>query len=278
MLTHGAHAGLHRPCRLYCTPHVPFTLHFEPLVGTNNIRTTAQMTNNTELELLLMADVTYVTLKRGRDLGISANSCIAICLMIKSALSHYEIGSHLEAVTVEIQANSNSVRYGPANGCWYVGEKFLGHSVAVIPSLHTLVDPTIQQFSEVRNADSSGAPVIARIPWLVTNLGNDSISINMKCYEVSYVPNPGNRDAWRPILDHVAAMRFYDSVGLHGEDVALEALERMRQREVVTDFPHPRIRQLIAALDGTEFAEDEAIGPCFRNKAGAKLRLRDIPR
>ena len=207
-----AHAGLHRPCCLCSTPDVPFTLYFEPLVGANNVRTTAQMTNDAVLDRLLMTDVTHVTLKRGRDLGISANSCIAICLMINRALAHYEIDSHLEAVTVEIQDDSNRVRYGPSSGCWYVGEKFLGHSVAVIPSLHTLVDPTIQQFSEVRNADSSGAPVIARIPWLVTNLGNDSISINMKCYEVSYVPNPGNRDAWRPNLDHVAAMRFYDSV------------------------------------------------------------------
>ena len=276
MLVHGAHVRLHRPYRLYCTPH-----HRSPsnlLSAPTNVRTTAQMANDAELDLLLMTDITFVTLKRGRDLGIPANSCVAICLMLQRALSYYEIKSHLEAVTVEIQDDSNRERYGPAKGCWYVGERFLGHSVVVIPRLHMLVDPTIQQFSEVRDADSSGAPVIARIPWLMSNLGNDPISIVTEHYEVSYAPNPEDRSAWRPSLDHGTAVGLYDSVDLHGEDVALEALERMRQREVVADMPHPRIQQLIAALDGTEFAEDEARGPCFRNKAGVKLRLSDISR
>lgn len=236
------------------------------------------MASDAVLDGLLMTDITYVTLKRGRDLGIPANSCIPICLMLNRALAHFDIDSHLEAVTIEIEDDSNRVRYGPANGCWYAGERFLGHSVVVIPRIHMLVDPTIQQFSEVSSADSSGAPVIVHIPWLVTDLGNDPISIDMEYYEVTYVPNPANRDAWRPSLDPARAMWLYDSADLHGEDIALEALERIRQHEFVTDWAHPRIQQLITALDGTAFAEDEARGPCFRNKAGTRLRLSDIPR
>lgn len=238
------------------------------------------MANDAGVDLLPVTAVTYATLKRGRDHGIPVNSCVAICRIFNNALAHYGISSHLEAVTVEIQVDSRRVKYGPAKGAWYAEQTYLGHSVVVIPDLYTLVDPTNHQFSEVRKADTSGTPVIARVPGLMTDLGAVPISIDMDHYEITYAPNPVNRDAWRPDLDDVAAKILEDSVDLHGEDVALEALELLRYAPTLAMVGslYPRIRRLVDALGDTEFVEDEVHGPCFKDKTGAKLRLRDLTR
>jgi hypothetical protein len=94
---------------------------------------------------------------------------------------------------------------------------------------------------------------------------------------VLYVPLPApDRDAWRsPAIDERAA-----GYRAAGANLAAHVVDLMRMpgfRDQAGRSPYPRLRRLLAALDGTTAVIDRG-GYRFSDPAtGRQLRLADVP-
>lgn len=132
-------------------------------------------------------------------LGVESNTCVHSCLMMRHALGHMGIVSQVEAVGVEFRTASEQNRYILADNPWsFEGEtRFSGHAVLVLPDMHLLADPTIEQFHEVHEVNKLPALLTRNLPHGSTDLGEHPIKVRLDGCEITYLPNSPRRDAWR---------------------------------------------------------------------------------
>ena len=167
--------------------------------------------------------------------------------------------------------------YGPRGGPWYDGSRFKGHVVLVVPSIRKLLDPTIGQFSEVRDAGLADLPFLAELPAKASNLGAFPLVTRRPGHTLTYQPHPSARDGWHHgDLDEPGAVAEF---ARHGQDIACEVFNLCRQHrpEVIVESPHLRIRELGDALADATLLTDRSHGSRFVDASGAEIRLCDIP-
>ena len=215
-------------------------------------------------------------LVKSTNIGIPSNACVTMCLVIHHALACYRIKSLVEAVTIHIDVGTEANVYGPHGGPWYDGSRFRGHAVLVIPSIGMLLDPTIGQFSEVRDAGLGELPFLAELPVKDSNLGAVPLATPRDGHTLVYHPHPSARDAWRhPSLDEPEAVAEFTRLG---QDIACEVFEMFRRNrpEVIVGSPHVRIRELGDALVDATLLTDPSHGSRFVGASGVEIRLCDI--
>ena len=154
---------------------------------------------------------------------------------------------------------------------------FNGHTILVIPAIGRLLDPTVQQFPAVPRTVRAAVPLIAPLP-VPGGLGAAPIPIDRTDHFVMYVPLPvPYRDAWQatPVLAHRA--REHRKAGAN---LAANVFDMMRSelfRDRTAQSPYPRIRTLLAALDGMASVVDDGEYRFADPGTGRKIRLADIP-
>lgn len=79
-----------------------------------------------------------------------ANICVDACLTLRNAYGRLGVRAELLPVTVAIRKkNGTGTLYGSLTPTW-TGTSWNGHCALVLPGSERFVDPTIEQFDEVR--------------------------------------------------------------------------------------------------------------------------------
>lgn len=209
--------------------------------------------------------------------GEAAAHCVDGCLTLHYALAEYGIGSSVEAVGLDLHGNGRHTRYGSQDGPRFNADgTFNGHTVLVVPGAGKFIDPTLQQYREVPDSEGARRPLLAPLP-VPGGLGSGPFGIDRGDHQVVYAPLPASqREAWRnPAVTSRAAGYQRAGANLAANVLALLQTDLLRARTVQS--PYPRLRTLLAALDGTEPVADSD-GFRFRDPvSGTELRLADIP-
>lgn len=208
--------------------------------------------------------------------GHPAAHCVDGCLVVHYALAAYGLASDIQAVGVRITAaNGRWTEYNPAPR-YHPDGTFDGHTILFVPGAGRFIDPTIQQFREVPRSPQNSLPLMCQMPADVRP-GEDIFVIPRGDHTVTYLPFPEpERYAWQdPRIDaHAAEYREA------GANLAANAFDIMRSagfRDRTAESPYPRLRTLLAALDGMTTVADSH-GYRFADPAtGTELRLADIP-
>jgi hypothetical protein len=209
--------------------------------------------------------------------GEAAAHCVDCCLTLHYALAEYGIGSRVEAVGLDLHGNGRHTRYGSQDGPRYNADgTFNGHAVLVVPGAGKFIDPTLQQYREVPDSEQARRPLLAPLP-VPGGLGSAPFGIERGDHQVIYAPVPGSqREAWRN-PGTAAHTADYQRAGANLAAHVLALLRTDLLRARTAQSPYPRLRTLLAALDGTEpVAGSDGIR--FRDLvSGSELRLADIP-
>jgi len=209
--------------------------------------------------------------------GEAAAHCVDGCLTLHYALAEYGIGSSVEAVDLQLHGNGRHTRYGSKDGPRYNADgTFNGHTILVVPGAGTFIDPTLQQYPEVPDTEGARRPLLAPLP-VPGGMGSQLFGIDRGDHQVIYAPVRGpQRQAWRsPALTSRAADYQRAGAYLAANVLVLLRMDVLRAR--TAQSPYPRLRTLLAALDGTEpVVYSDNIR--FRDPvSGNELRLADIP-
>jgi hypothetical protein len=212
--------------------------------------------------------------------GHAAAHCVDCCVTVRYALAEYGLASEIQAVGVGIAAAGVEPQlHGGGDGLrphYNHDGTFNGHTILVVPAAGRLLDPTIQQFAEVPRTVKAALPVMGPLP-VAGGLGTKPFGVDRTDHFVLYVPLPAPyRDSWQsPVLDQRA-----DDYREAGANLAANAFDIMRGegfRDRTAQSPYPRLRALLAALDGTTAVADRR-GYRFADAgSGRELRLADIP-
>jgi hypothetical protein len=234
---------------------------------------------NAPAEVLPLMALPAVWLWNAAEDRKAAAHCIDCCVTIQYALSEYGIESQVQAVGVGIAAPGGEPQmYGGGDGLrphYNDDGTFNGHTLLVMPSAGRFLDPTIQQFAEIPRTARAALPVMGRLP-VPGGLGTAPIGVDRTDHFLVYFPLPApQRHAWRhPVLTQRA-----DAYQEAGANLAANVFDIMRGeglRDRTAHSPHPRLRTLLSALDGTTSVADER-GYRFADPAtGREFRLADI--
>lgn len=79
-----------------------------------------------------------------------ANICVDACMTLRNAYGQLGVRAELLPVTVAIQKKDGAgTLYGSLTPSW-TGTEWSGHCVLALPDSERFVDPTIEQFTEIR--------------------------------------------------------------------------------------------------------------------------------
>jgi hypothetical protein len=209
--------------------------------------------------------------------GAAAAHCVDGCLTLQYALAQYGIDSRVEAVGLQLQGNGTHTRYGDVFAPRYNADgSFNGHTVLVVPPAGRFVDPTLQQYAEVPHTEKAMLPVLCPLPT-PNGLGDEPIGVDRGDHLVIYLPAPlQQRQAWQLPAHTIRAEEYRQAA----QNLAANVFAMMRLpmlREKVEGGPYPRLRTLLAALEGTEPVADPR-GFRFKDPAtGREIWLADVP-
>jgi hypothetical protein len=188
----------------------------------------------------------------------AAAHCVDGCLTLHYALAEFGIRSHVEAITICIERAAA----GSAPGAMYgqhphynADGTFNGHTILVVTGAGRFIDPTIQQFREVPHSKQAMPPLQAPLP-VPGGMGTSPIGIPRADHLVMYLPLPEHlRQAWRgPAVQARSADYRKAGANLAANTLAMLQIEDMRRK--AEQSPYPRLRALLAALDGTKPVAD----------------------
>ena len=188
--------------------------------------------------------------------GEEAAHCVDGCLTLHWALAEYQIGSSVEAVELQLHGNGQDTFYGSQQGPRYNPDgTFNGHTVLLVPGAGALIDPTVQQYAEVPDSDKATLPVVAQLP-APDGLGSQPYLVDRGDHQVIYLPVAEHqRQAWRsPLI--TANMTGYRRAGSNLATLVVSMMRRPSLRDRAGRSPYPRLRTLLAAVDGTELIAD----------------------
>jgi hypothetical protein len=207
--------------------------------------------------------------------GLASAHCVDGCLTLHHALAHFGIASHVEAVAVRVGDGSSHTLYGERPR-YNADGSFNGHTVLVVTGADRFIDPTIQQFAEVPRTRAAALPMQAQLP-VPGGLGDQPIAINRGDHIVVYQPvTAGLRQAWRsPNIEARAGDYRRAGAELAANVIAMLQLDGLRQR--ADRSPYPRLRALLAALEGTDAIADSRGWRFVDPQTGVERRLTDIP-
>lgn len=119
-------------------------------------------------------------------------------------------------------------------------------------------------------------PVVAPLP-APDGLGGQPYLVDRGDHQVIYLPVAEHqRQAWRsPLI--TANMAGYRRAGANLAATVMSMMRRPSLRDKAARSPYPRLRTLLAAVDGAELVADSR-GCRFRDPAtGREFRLADVP-
>lgn len=112
----------------------------------------------TDVRILLFLPTLWINQKR----GLPANLCVQACLTLRHAYGQLGIRAELRAVElVAREASGHQIRLSGPEPSWQ-GVHFAGHCVLWLPDNGRLIDPTVQQFTEIALFRES-PPVMGRV-------------------------------------------------------------------------------------------------------------------
>jgi len=213
--------------------------------------------------------------------GQAAAHCIDSCVTMRYALAEYGIASEIQAVGVSIRTGQGEPRlYGGGDGLrphYNRDGTFNGHTILVIPTADRLLDPTVQQFAEIPRTVQAALPVMGPLP-VQGGLGTVPIGVDRTDHLVVYVPLPAPYcDAWK---DSPVIAQRADEYRKAGANLAANVFDIMRGegfRDRTARSPYPRLRTLLAALDGMTTVADRGEYRFADPGTGRELRLADVP-
>jgi hypothetical protein len=228
-------------------------------------------------EALPLVAVAAVWLWNMSEDGQAAAHCVDGCLTLHYALAEYGIRSSVEAVGLRVHARGRRTEYGNQLGPRYNPDgSFDGHTVLVVPDAGRFIDPTVQQYAEVPSSEKAVLPVMAQLP-VRGGLGSQPLGIDRGDHQVVYLPLPAaQRQAWRsPAV--TANEADYRPAGEHlaANVLAMLGIDPLRARTARS--PYPRLRALLAAVEGTEPVADSQGFRFLDPATGSEIRLADIP-
>jgi hypothetical protein len=98
-----------------------------------------------DVRVLLLLPVLWIDQRRGQP----ANQCVQSCLTLRHAYGQLGIRAELRAVElVAREPSGRQIRLSGPEPSWQDGH-LAGHCVLWLPESGRLIDPTVQQFSEI---------------------------------------------------------------------------------------------------------------------------------
>jgi hypothetical protein len=237
---------------------------------------------NAPPDVLPLITLTSLWLWNLAEDGAAAAHCVDGCLVLHYALAEYGIESRIEAVTITIGDlragfRPGDVRYG-SDPHYNRDGTFNGHTVLVATGAGRLIDPTIQQFTEIPATRRTMLPLMGPLP-VPGGLGEADIAVPRGDHHaVMYGPLPADqRQAWRsPRLAARDADYRHAGANLAANTLAMLQIEDMRPKAMRA--PYPRLRTLLEALHGMTPVASEPGGFRFADPTtGREMWLRDVP-
>lgn len=207
--------------------------------------------------------------------GHAAAHCVDACLVLKFALAEYGVSSDIEAVGVQVNADEPGELYDHAP--FYNSDgTFNGHTILVVPPAGRMIDPTVQQFSEVPQTARATLPLVAPLP-AGDGLGEEPFGVARMEYTVAYRPYPEpDRHGWRsPVIDARIAEFRQAGANLAGNAFDVMRLPAFQAR--TRQSPYPRLRSLLAQLDGAETVVEGGRYMFADPVTGVRRVLADVP-
>ncbi|WP_369192427.1 hypothetical protein [Streptomyces sp. R08] len=214
-----------------------------------------------------------------------ANICVDACLTLRNAYGQLGVRAELLPVTVAIRKkNGTGTLYGSLTPTW-TGTSWNGHCALVLPDSERFVDPTIEQFDEVRKIGMG--PMVGKVAMSTREDGSlvepgAQVMLQRGDLTLTYtVAGPG---ALASIVEHPEAIAHADGhrrTGVNTASLMLAALRAEGVRDRAMQAPHPRLHALLKAVGDAPYEADEAQDVRFRlpEQSGQErwLRLDEIP-
>ncbi|RAJ76943.1 hypothetical protein K377_06112 [Streptomyces sp. PsTaAH-137] len=214
-----------------------------------------------------------------------ANICVDACLTLRNAYGQLGVRAELLPVTVAIRKeNGTGTLYGSLTPTWS-GTEWNGHCALVLPDSERFVDPTIEQFSEVRKLGMG--PMVGKVTMSTQEGGSlvqPGAQIVMQRGDLVLTYTVAGPEALASIVEHPEAIAHADGhrrTGVNTASLTLAALRAEGVRERAMQAPHQRLRALLQAVGGAPYESDEAQDVRFHlpDESGQEqwLRLDEIP-
>ncbi|MBQ0967527.1 hypothetical protein KBY91_31970 [Streptomyces sp. RK23] len=214
-----------------------------------------------------------------------ANICVDACLTLRNAYGQLGVRAEVLPVTVAIRKkNGTGTVYGSLTPSW-TGTSWNGHCALVLPDSERLVDPTIEQFDEVRKVGMG--PMVGKVA--MSTRDDDSLvepgaQVMLQRGDLVLTYTVAGPEALPSVVEHPEAIAHADGywrTGVNTASLTLAALRAESVRDRAMQAPHPRLHALLQAVGDTPYESDEAQDVRFRlpDQCGREqwLRLDEIP-
>ncbi|MGW2785928.1 hypothetical protein ACWC3X_32540 [Streptomyces populi] len=223
----------------------------------------------------------WVALSDGRA---PANICIDACLTLRNAYGQLGVRAELLPVTVAIRKkNGTGTVYGSLTPSW-TGTSWNGHCALVLPDSERFVDPTIEQFDEVRKIGMG--PMVGKVAMSSRpdSLVEQGTQVMLQRGDLVLTYTAAGPQALASIVEHPQAIAHADGhqrTGVNTASLTLAALRAEGVRDRAMQAPHPRLHALLQAIGDAPYESDEAqdVRFCLPDQRGQEqwLRLDEIP-
>ncbi|MFF0190819.1 hypothetical protein [Streptomyces sp. NPDC005244] len=214
-----------------------------------------------------------------------ANICVDACLTLRNAYGQLGVRAELLPVTVAIRKKDGAgTLYGSLTPTW-TGTEWNGHCALVLPDSERFVDPTIEQFDEVRKIGMG--PMVGKVTLSTHEDGSivePGAQVMMQRGDLTLTYTVAGPEALASIVEHPEAIAHADRhrrTGVNTASLTLAALRGEDVRERALQAPHPRLHALLQAVGDAPYEADEAQDVQFRlrDQSGQEqwLRLDEIP-
>lgn len=220
------------------------------------------------------------------DGRVPANICVDACQTIRNAYGQLGVRAELLPVSVAIRKkNGTGTSYGSLTPSW-TGTSWNGHCALILPDSERFVDPTIEQFDEVRKIGMG--PMVGKVAMASREDGSlvePGAQIVMQRGDLVMTYTVAGPDALASIVEHPEVIAHVDRhrrTGVNTASLTLAALRAEGVRDRAMQAPHQRLRALLQAVADAPYESDEAQDVRFRlpDQSGQeqrRLRLDEIP-
>jgi len=202
--------------------------------------------------------------------GAPTNLCVSSCATLHFTYAALGITAQPRAVDLVVtnQRTDKRIMYGTPNPSWS-GDTFNGHCVLWLPGSGRFIDPTVEQYPDVRRYRLG--PICGRV---AASMATPAQQARLAAGELI----PGSHVGVQreellllyttvdPEFDHVvmAGAPVRDNLGelkLAGRNLAMQALALLSQTEVIDRARqttiHPRVRVLLDQVTGAELNDED---------------------
>ncbi|MFJ1954650.1 hypothetical protein ACIOGT_25875 [Streptomyces microflavus] len=197
-----------------------------------------------------------------------ANICVDACMTLRNAYGQLGVRAELLPVTVAIRKRDGTgTLYGSLTPKW-TGATWSGHCVLALPDSERFVDPTIEQFDEVRKVGMG--PMVGKLALPTPESGmlaEPGTQVMMQRGDLGLTYTVAGPEVLASIVEHPEAIAHADGhrrTGVNAASLMLAALRSEDVRGRAMQAPHPRLRALLRAVGDAPYKSDDAQDVRFR--------------